>query len=203
MISALLALALAPLQAPSPTDYFPLTPGIKRTYSDTAGASNYSDLIEPPVKVGDALATPLATVVDGKRLGAAYYLVAGNEIRIVATDLKKPFAEPQPFFQIGTGRADWTFKGLTLMFKDPVPINLKGFSEPGPATKTVAGNVETLKLVLDAVIGADPAIGYVSHQEIVLGKGIGMIEKKETVTIGHEKHSHVVKLIGFDRGEGA
>lgn len=182
------------------TDFFPLTPGIRRTYSDSAKPAPYSDMVEPPVEIDKQSATPLANFEGGVRSTATYYRASDTQVDLVAFDVKRPFKEPQPFFKVGTGKVDWTYQGTTQAFNASAPLVIKGESHPGGKEKVLGQTVDTLVVVLDAVVGRDKLDSYSSHQEIVLGKGIGMIEKKETVTFGSRKNSHVVKLIGFERG---
>lgn len=63
--------------------------------------------------------------------------------------------------------------------------------------RTVLGNkVETIVVKLDAIVSSGPA-EIRSHQELVLAKGIGIIEEQDTTTYAEKKLRRSLKLVTF------
>ena len=191
----------APAFPVSASDYFPLIPGFKATYDDSAlHKAQVLNVVQPSLKIGDRDVCPISTYLDGQKTDTVYYSATENEIVIVAYDLKHPLANPRPVFRVGPGKVTWTYQGVTPFFKDPVSLLLTGESRPGGKKKILRETVETLLVSLDATIGDPKTGGFLVHQEMVFAKGIGMTDMVESAVVAGKKQSHHVRLIAFEPG---
>lgn len=186
------------------SDYFPLVAGQKRTYSDSA--MSYSVIVNEvgkPEVVNDVTMIPVLTYIDGRKADEIYYRVEPDAILIVAYGEKKVPAEPRPLFKVGSGRQHWDYTGSMMFLNDRSPITMTGESRPGGKRKVLGKEVDTLIVKLDATIGISSEQSYTNHQEIVFGKGIGMVQMDETAVVAGKKRSHVIKLVSLDDGSGS
>lgn len=184
--------------------YFPLTPGLKLTYTDTVqGGSRMEQVVGEQVTLGETLATPVSKFRNGHKVDEVFYKASGDEIQIIAYDSKHILPEPRTLFKVGPGKTQWTYQGTTLIVKENVPIDIKGESHSGGIRKILGKPVETLVVTLDATMGHPGVDAYYDKQEIIFAKGMGIVQLDETVTITNQKHARHMKLVDFEAGGGS
>ncbi len=197
----ILALILPATTAdPVASDYFPLSPGLRATYSDSAikGALILHE-VQPAMKVADQTVFPVFTFQDGVKSDVGYYIASRAEITIVSYDGKKLLADAHPLFKVGDGKVEWAYKGATSIGKTEVPLEIKGESYRGGRRKVLGKSVETLIVKLEVTVDSGPGT-LKDKQDMVFAKGIGLVEMNEAVTMSGRTQSHVVKLVSFDDG---
>ncbi len=199
-VSASSTLPMA-LKQVSAADFFPLTDGFRASYTrSTPLLTKVDQQVGTAVPLGDGVATPVATYRDGKKVEEVFYRAVNDEIQIVAYDAKHILPEPRTFIKVGPGKSHWEFKGTTVFVKESVPIEIKGESHSGGTRKVLGKLVETLIVTLDATVGKPGVDAYSDHQEIIFGKGIGIVQLDETVIVEGQKHTQQMKLTGFEQG---
>lgn len=196
---ALLALSIALAGTPgTPGDYFPQVPGLELTYKDSQTPEAMIRTVLPPeVKDGLTL-VPVETRLSGRpRASSIYYRVDADGVYMVWLDKKQhPLKDQQPLFLWQKGNGKWSFEGATQVYGDFQPLSLKGETLPG-GLKTVLGNkVETIIVKLDAVVSLG-ATDIRSHQDLILAKGIGIVEEQETTVYGNKKLRHTLSLVSM------
>jgi len=180
-------------------EFFPTTPGIVRRYEDTAFPKAVLAMrVDDPVLINGAMAIPVATIKDDYRLATVFYRVTADEVAIVGYDSAKPLPEPRIVFHIGK---DVHSKGETTFMARPMSIIVDGESHLGGKRKVLGKDVDVLLVTLNAQVGKSMEDGFLSKQEMVFAKGIGLVEMKETVNAVGSIQSHTQKLKSYSARE--
>lgn len=196
-----LCIAAVVLQAPTALDYFPLAKGTKWTYVDTGTtAITYTDEVSEITKILEEPAVCITTKIEGKPAGSAYYRSAGDTVFVVAYDPLNPIAAPHPVLKVADRLVAWEYKGAVPSGGQSLPLEFKATCKPVGERKVLERQVHCIEVHMDATVLEPGNVKVRMVQDIVYGKGIGMVEMRETTTIGKTKTERTVRLIRFEPG---
>ena len=200
---ALVALFLGLHQsAGKPSDYFPDTPGTVLTYKDDTMAQPMIRTILPSINKEGMTLIPIETMIGTHKLAdPIYYRIDDEGVYMVWLDSKgHPVQNQQPLFLWRKASEKWTFQGAIQVATRLEPLDLKGETRPGGIREILGNKVETIVVKLDAVITDGPN-EIRSHQDLVLAKGIGIVEQQETAFYAKKKLRRTLKLVSFKMSE--
>lgn len=201
---ALAALLLSLTQTPSlsPADFFPDKAGLVLTYKDSEMSEPMIRRVLPTAKKGGLDLIPIETSLGGRPSNnLIYYRVDEDGVYMVWMDPKgRPLEDQQPLFLWGKGNGKWNFSGFTQVATVLEPLNLTGETRPGGIRDVLGNKVETIVVKLDAVISM-VANELRTHQELVLAKGIGIIEEQDTSIFGKKKLRRKLTLVTLKNPE--
>lgn len=199
------ALALS-LQKPVATevlagDFFNITPGVKRTYTEKGPDGELTTIDEAlqPVKFGDGVVTPISTTAaSGKPLGMSYYRITKTGVYQLATQLDKPFKEPVPMLELNKGVGSWK-----VMLQIGSDERLEVYRISGEArligVKDVLGQkVDACEVKTTIEIGGGSAVERTT-QRAVYARGIGLVEMTSVAMLGKQKAERTLKLVRIDK----
>jgi hypothetical protein len=200
VMATLLSAPQAPLRA---EEFFPLVPGTRFTYEDTgAGTATTVDEVGRPIEIEGLQAIPVVTNQRGQQ-ATTYYRIDGNTVVVVAYSSSRLLAAPMPLFQVGTGRQQWEYQGLTDSVKQPEPILIRGEARL-IGTRTYFGKrAEVLEVKIDARVGA---VAPEQQQQVALyARGIGLVEMSTISRVGNSSITRKLRLIKVEppSGDGA
>lgn len=195
-------------QALKATDYFPLTPGTKWTYTDSS-VPGTEQIFEAklPVNVGrnDQVAKPAFVIVekqDGRNPQVFYYRVTPNYIFLVAMDdPRSPLETPEAILKCGDGPQVWTDARNTGASIDPRDFDVVGKSEPKPSKFVFGASRSILEVTFDAKV--DGKNGISIHQVATYASGVGLVEMHEVSHVGKKEYKREQKLIKFEPAAGS
>lgn len=194
-------IAAVVLQAPAAVEYFPLSKGAKWTYADSGtSVITYTDEVTEITKILEEPAACVTTKIEGKLAGTAYYRTAGDTIYVVAYDPQNPIPMPHPVLKVSDRAVNWEYKGSVPSGGHNMPLEFRASSKPVGERKVLDRQVQCLEVHMDATVIEPGNIKVRMVQDIVYGKGIGMVEMRETTTIGKNKTERTVRLIRFEPG---
>jgi hypothetical protein len=204
----LTALVAAILMSSSVEDYFPLVPGTRWTYQDDDGREMTQE-IGQPIDIGKGImATPRTTSAAGESGNAELYRTDGDNLLLVGFYDKRSKLSPltlinptQIVFRAGSSKVEWKYTSELPTGLGPVLVQVHGDSTKGPRRKVVDRDVETLIVHVVSQIGNEKP-GVEVRQDVVYGKGIGMIEVTETRKAQGETVKKVLKLVKFEPSQG-
>lgn len=202
MLAAVLVLAASVLDAPRIADYFPLTPGTSWVYEDSEGklTSRFEDRVGESVAIEGKPAWPISSWVDGQMADTVYYRHEDDAAVLVAYDAKKPLVRPYAILKIGSGKSTWSFDGTTSFMGEPAPMRMTGESRPGRTLTVLGTKRPTVQVSLEATIDGGPTIQLKSKQSCVYAQGVGLVEMRETVTVGKKTTERRRRLISYRQG---
>lgn len=205
MVSILLAVAL---QATPVADYFPMKPGTKWTYEDQDGAQMLEE-VEPVMDLGNGKqAVPKTQTASGHYLGTTLYRIEGDTVQVVGyVDKTKTegnlnvLTVPHAVLRVLAGKAEWSYVDQVFSVNGPVAIKVQGTSRPGSKRKWNEQEVDTIQVHVDSHVGEGKG-GYDVRQDMVYGKGIGLLETTEATKIQGKTVKKVLKLLKFEPPKG-
>lgn len=189
-------------------DYCPMAPGTKWTYEDANGIQMVDEVGEP-VDIGKhQTAIPKTSSVSGRSSGAELYQIQEDTLYLVGfidKSKSKPemniLAQAQPILRAGNGRSEWQYAGEMPTGLGPVLLQVRGDSNKGPKRKLLNREVETLVVHVVSRIGNDKQAVEV-RQDVVYGKGIGMIQMSEATKAQGQTVKKMLKLVKFEPPQG-
>lgn len=195
----LFSVLLAP--PPAPADYFPVREGATWAYEDESDGrkQTFKDKALAPVKIGDRTAYPIESSGGGTPRQITYYAFEGDAVLMLGSDPKKPLASPYAILRVAERRTDWTYSGQTPFYNDPAPMSLKAEATPKGERTVLGRKVALIEVVLDAVVGGGET-SIRNRQVALYGRGIGLIELRETARIGGNKYERTRRLTAFEPG---
>lgn len=196
---ASLAIALTVKSASEVEEFFPLDTGRTWTYSDN-GTLGGMDRASAPQKVGDAPATPIVTVIDGKVDGSTFYRIEGDQVLVVAFEQNKPLEAPYPILQLGKGKNTWNYAGATQWLGGPAPMTIKGSTKRAGSREVAGVKRDVIEVTLEAVIGEESGVNVKSRQVSIYARGVGLIELTDRTTMKKTTTERKRKLISFTTG---
>ena len=200
---ALTALAVFAVQAShKPADFFPDTAGMVLTYKDDSMTEPMIRTIKPSVVKDGMTLIPVETVIGVRRLSDPInYRVDDEGVYMVWLDPKgHPLQNQQPLFLWPKSSDKWAFDGATQVVTGLESLSLKGETHSGGIREVLGNKVETIVVKLDAVVAQGPN-EIRNHQELVLAKGIGIVEEQESVFYAKKKYHHTLKLVNVKMPE--
>ena len=202
MITLLLAAALL---GPSAAEFFPLEVGTKWHYEERVArrATLHRDEVLAPVMVGEKMATPIASSLQGHVYDTLYYRVEGDTVYLVAYDPKKPLSMPIPILKVGNARMKWDYSGETELANEPALLTMKCESAPKGVRAVLAIDREIMELKVDATVGGSAVTGIQNRQTALYAKGVGLVEIHGEGKVGTTTTKFERKLIKFEPGKGA
>lgn len=191
MTSILLAFSL--LSSPRPADFvadfFPLNPGDKYTYIETAGSAAYkvTDTVGDIVKIKEEEAIPVGTKSGATDNGSTFYRIVDDTVYVIAYDAKTPLEEAIPVMKIGDREVKWDFAGMTSVLDDKnTAMIIKGSSHKAGQKQVLGQKRDIYEVTLDIQVGAEKG-GFKSKQVAEYARGIGLVMMKETSIINKKK----------------
>lgn len=212
MISAIAAAALSFGQVTDfvkASDYFPLVPGTKWVYSDTAMQGAMIEQIVNPVfdpnrnpvkpdELSKAAFYPVEVRVNGVVTGKPCFRTVGNTLLWVGNSPNR-LADERPILKLG-GDQQWDYDADPISQFDPTPIHVKAHCKPGPDTNYFGKIRKTFVLTTDASVGGKK--GLKVKQTAIYAEGVGMVRFDEEGTAGGKSLNHSRVLVKFEPKEG-
>lgn len=202
LLSAVLAVTMLS-QAPAVEDYFPLKTGMKWTYEDQDGRQLIQEVGEPIELDGGSTVLPRNKTVGGRNLGAELFRTDGESVMLIGfyNSTKKPpvdlLGSPQTILRVGNPRAEWSYTDQTFGANGPIAVQVKSNSNKGGARKFQDESVETV--IVHTTIRYGGKNGFEQRQDMVFGKGVGLLEANEATKIQGKTVKKVLKLIKFEQ----
>lgn len=188
----------------SAAEYFPLKEGMSWDYEDTLNGQKdkVHDLIGAPRKL-DSLEPvfPLVSVSESSPQETTYYHVDGNTVFTVAYDDGKPLSKPLPILILDTKKREWTYKGTVQFMRGKANLEVNASSEPGPEETFLGTKYPTYVVRFDATMTTDIHEIIKTSQQLVYGKGIGLMKFAQDATAGDQRMHRERKLLFFDPGK--
>jgi len=191
-------------------DFCPMVPGTRWTYEDANGLQ-VVDEIGKPVDIGKGqTAIPKTTSISGRSPGAELYRVDNDTLLLVGyidKNARPPapglnlLPEPQPIVRLSNAKADWQYLGEVPTGLGPVLLQVRGYSNKGPKKKVLDREVETMAVQVISRIGND-AQRVEIRQDVIYGKGIGMVEMTEATKAQGQTVKKMLKLVKFEPPQG-
>jgi len=199
----LIALAAACAAASPIDDYFPLIPGTRLTYVDGNGLQMVEEVGKPVELPRNETATPKSFSVSGRSSGSELFRNENDTAYYVGySDGKgKHLSEPQPRLRVGSGKMEWQYVSDVPSELGPVSCRVRGDSSKGPRRKVLDREIETLIVHVTSQLGSDAQRVEV-RDDVIYGKGIGMIEMTEATKAQGQTVKKVLKLVKFEPPEG-
>lgn len=193
MFSTFLLSAALTLSTPAETasDYFPTQPGWKWTYREEMGATaaEVIDVAKGEREQVGRKVMVFETLIRGASQGEMSYLLTDRDVMITWISGTQPLATPYTVFQLPgpSGATSWTFDGPVPT--DPTMIErlqLKGTAKKiGKVVVLDRGPVDAVEVTLDMTLGTGDIVTKI-NQVSVYGKGIGLVNMRETARIGRQ-----------------
>ncbi len=208
-LSILPVLALCTLnnrmEASQAADYFPLEPGSRWVYLEQNGGlgEEYEDRAGVAVTLGTNLCNPVSTYSHNKLLASVYYRVEADTVYLAGFDLKRPLPNPYPILKVGPGKTSWKYSGGTQFYSGPATLDLKGESHAIKDMEWSGKKVPALQVHLEAIITGMDGVVIKSNQVGIYAKGIGLVELRDSGSIGKERSVRSRKLIFYEAGKSS
>lgn len=211
----MLTLLIAAAAIASPIeDFAPLTPGLKLTYEDELGRQVMHEFSAPIDMGKGVMVTPKTTYVAGQDSVKELFKVDGDTLLLVGfldTRVRKagegqppikpeptPLNPPQPILRVTAAKSDWQYTGEVATQMGPVLFTVRGDAARGPKRKILNREVETLTAHVFSKIGNDKTHAVEIRQDVVYGKGIGMVEMNTVTKAEGKTVKNVLKLVKFE-----
>ncbi len=198
-------------------DYFPLVPGMKRTYTETgANGGVTEDVVGKPIMINGKEAFPVSTMVYGKKVSGTFYSADQGGVYMIASiparekDPIAPMPSPIPVFLVPSGdKPQWDFRGsmepINALFHDPSKIGevvtIAGETRVGKPRDVLGKKVDTIEIKLDVLVGS-PKLGERTQTTAVYGKGIGLIETTSKTRLGKQTAEAKAVLTAIEELKG-
>ncbi len=187
-------------------DYFPLQAGTRWTYEDESKALSV-DTAHKPIDLGDGkTAVPIETTMGGRPAGIVLYQNLIGTVCIVGFQNKLGakadlLESSRPVLMVKEGKATWDYYGQVPSPLGPIPLNIKGSSQPGPKKTLLGMTVDTVSVEMISRVGVG-SDAYEIRQSVLYGKGIGMIEMAEATKAGRNSVKRTLRLVKFEPSQG-
>ncbi len=192
VLPLLLALTLR-AQSQSVSDYFPVAPGTKWTFSqDSEGVKDevvYTALA--PVKVGRQMAVAMQQSENGSDT-TLFYHVDDQSLLFVAIDPKDPFVEPRPLIRLNTPSNKWRFDYT----QQTEPINVDAELQRIGKRGVLGTERDVMMVILHVTMGNEGKLHIT--QTTYYAEGLGMYRMEMYQMLGNIHHSSTQTLIKFE-----
>lgn len=200
MLAALIAASLLK-DNPSVAEFFPLTPGARRTYEEKGRGSAVSvDEVGAPETVSGAPATPVVTKESGRAISKTYYRLEGSTLFIVAMDKEHPLPKPLPILQFNGEKTNWSYEGPSDDTKAAEPIFMTGEAKLAGERTFMGKKVATLEVKLVTTVGGGRAQEKI-EQVAIYGRGIGLLEATAKTRVGRNAATSTLKLVKVEEAQ--
>lgn len=195
MISTALLLAATIGQAEaSAARYFPLNPGDRYIYEESAEGTKklFTDVVGEPVEMNGKAAHPVDTLFQGRQsLGKVYYSVEADKVLVVGVDPAGALPNPYPVLVASTASKTFVWSGeLPVPNGTPEPMTLSGEAKAGKPVNLFGKRRETLTITLGSEVA-----GMMTVQTSTYAEGLGLVEMVEEV--GKKKLKRTRKLVDY------
>jgi hypothetical protein len=183
-------------------DYFPVAVGTKWTYEDQDGRQLVQEIDEPMELEGGSTAIVRSKYAGGRKLGAELFRTDGESVLLIGfhNPAKKPpvdmLTSPQTILRLGNPRAEWSYTDQVFGGNGPVAVQVKSDSNKAGSRKVLDRSVDTV--LVHTVIKYGGKNGFEQRQDMVFGKGIGLVEATEATKVQGKTVKKVLKLIKFE-----
>lgn len=175
--------ALAP--APTVTDFFPTTPGVRRHYDieyDSRSGTQIEEVGKPVVIEGKPT-TPVTQTLSGISIGTCYYSIEDGTVLIVATSPKALLKKAIPILKVGVPSAKWDFEQASpVLPPQNLTVHLESVLKGKRKVLGTERQILEVKYAVETPKGV-PVV-YKSNQTVTYASGLGMIEWIEESTVG-------------------
>ena len=191
-------ICFAAMQGPTAADFFPTVPGTVRTYEQKGGGS-IINTIGKPLDMGGVSVIPITESPGAGAGKTTYYRVEGDEVSIIAYDVKYPLPTPMPVLRVGNGKTSWDFQGKTAAGAKGERLLARGEAHLAGTRNVLGKKVDSAIVYLRAAVGMG-ASGYTFEQTTTYGKGIGIVEQKTKFTLGKKSSETDFKIESITPG---
>lgn len=193
MLPLAIATVLFARQGSTISDYFPVAPNTRWTYSwDSNGLQD--DLVFtalPPIKIGTTLC-PEIQMSEAGMVTNFFYTVAATSLALVAIDPQQPFAQPRTLIQLGSTSGKWRYDFM----QEGEPVNVDCSVREGIKRNVLGTERDSLCVTSAAVYGNKNQIKIT--QTAYYAKGIGLVEMDTDQRAGN-KHTRITQtLVKFE-----
>jgi hypothetical protein len=193
-------------------DYFPLVPGTRWVYSDSASPGTVIEEIVKPAVVPNYSALsegkhegtsldpffPVEVRQNGQLAGKPCFRSSGDTLYLVGSAPNRP-SIPRPILKVGSDQV-WEYDSDPISPIDPTPVHVVCRAKPGPMGNYFGKLRKTVVLTTDASVGGKKGLRV--HQIAVYAEGVGMVQFDEDGTAGGKSLKHSRKLVTFEPKEG-
>ncbi|MBX3096963.1 MAG: hypothetical protein KF812_08880 [Fimbriimonadaceae bacterium] len=197
------ALLLAQASSISPTEYFPTETGWRWTYREDAGttATEVVDVAKGPREQLGRTINTFETLVRGVSQGEIGYNISGSDVQIAWTSGSDPLSTPYTILRVPEGNeATWSFDGGVPTGETMVErLQIKGKAKRIGPQKVLDFEVsDALEVTLDMRLGSGDIVTQIV-QVSIYGKGVGLIQMKETTRLGRQTGQRTRVLTALTR----
>jgi hypothetical protein len=206
MLTQIVALISMSQPAPVVTDYFPVEVGSKWVYTDTLNKidSKCEDSVVAKTQINGQELIGIHSKIDERHFETTYYRVDSDRVMLMGFDPKKLLAKPYAVFAMATkGEMKWTHNGETMIFDELAPMTMKCSAKPLGSYKFKGQVISAIEVRLNAEVDLGPKTKATSEQVAIYGKGIGLIELRETGKYGRQKFARIRTLQSYSIGGDA
>jgi len=200
LVPWLIAIA-APPAPPALTvaDFWPMTPGLTRTYKTLEGKRS-AELVETvgkPTRIGGKDVVPIITTVGGFDQSHVYYAVENETVMQMAVGDKELLKTPLPIMKVGPTTVKWTYTQLSPVSPKPEPLTVTAESTRKGAKKILGVSREILEIKFEAQSAPGMVPTFKWQETAVYAAGIGQIELDAERTVGTNKATYKSELTAF------
>lgn len=199
-------------------DFYPMAPGAKWTYEDQDGHV-IVDQLGAAISIDEVPAFPMTRSIDGRAATPSLYRFEGDSLMLVGTVQKVkarvegfkdeqwkteivPIKPSQVIFKAGgTGKSQWKYVNEVTTSLGPVLQQSQGDSSRGPKRKFDGRDVDTLVVHVYSRVGNEKN-GIDIRDDVVYGKGIGMLEWSRVQKAEGDSVKTVQKLVKYEPPQG-
>lgn len=199
-----LAAALSMSTPVKASDFFPTTPGLRRTYEEMSFTRSVTtEATADPVPIAGTNAIPVQILQDGKVVAVTYYRVTDTEVSMIANDPKVPFPRPILIFQTGeANKTEFAYDGPSGVERSAERVKINGRSEFKGEREVLGKRVPVLEVHTHTELG-EGRTREIIEQDAVYAKGIGLVSLKSVTSVLKKSATSTVRLIQFEPPKGS
>lgn len=185
------ALAIALLAAQTSvaldvSEYFPLEPGSTWRYLGVAPdvKMHFTSTVQDSVEFDGVIATPIVNVFDATSIEKTYYSVTARTVSVVSFSEHEKLPTPYTILQSPDVGEKWSVRAKTRVLGVFADLSLVGKVKQLKSRRFNGKSVKVLEVTLEGTIIETGGILTEMKQVSVYGKGIGLMEMKQTSKTG-------------------
>jgi len=181
-------------------DFFPLVTGTLRRYEQKTGdLTQVVNIVGKGMDMGGAMAIPMTETPMGHSPTVTYYRVDGDQVVIIANDLKHPLPSPMPILKVGPGKVEWDFRGATQTGPQGELLQVHGESHLAGQREVLGKKVDIIDVKLSFSVGSGMT-QLIYEQHTIYARGLGMVEMTTKARLGKGKPQpeQVTRLVSIE-----
>ncbi len=197
MLCAIVLAAIA--AAPAVSDFYPLTPGIQRTYEVRLNGqtARQTETVGSSILIGTKRVTPVVQKAGEMGASTVYYAIEGDTLYLVAVAADKLLPTPIPVLKVGDRATKWDF-GMDSPVLPEGKLTIRAESVLKGKRKVLGVEREVVEVHTQVSTPKGAPVLFSSQQTIVYAKGVGIVEWDDETCVGKSVRKRKIVLVSAE-----